>query len=196
MQRPCHGMRRGSAGGPNNEYNRIRMSHEEAKLFVGGLPEATTRADLARLFAASGPVFGVKLVTDRRTGRSKGFAFVEMATAADAQAAMKKFDGYRLGDRRIFITPARPQEKRDVSAPPGPASRPVPPGAAGFVERRTGKDRRAAPSEAAAKPPVKPAAKPPFKPAPKPAAKPVERPAGYGPGFTRDRWKKPGRTRR
>jgi len=148
------------------------MSHEEAKLFVGGLPPAVTHAELVRLFATVGPVFGVKVVLDRQTKLSKGFAFVEMATPADAQAALKKLDGHKLGDRRIFVTPARPLEKRDE--PPAPA-KPT------FVERRSGKDRRAQPRD--------PEAKPERKPSPKPPAKP----STFGPGFTRDKWLKPHR---
>lgn len=156
------------------------MSHEDSKLFVGGLPESATHADLVKLFAAVGPVFGVKVVMDRRTGRSKGFAFVEMATPADAQAALTKLDGHKMVDRRIFITAARPQEKR-VETPAKPAAAPA------FVERRSGKDRRGQPQADA---PRRQA------PAPVPAKKPAEKPARFGPGFTRDKWKKPGRTRR
>jgi RNA recognition motif-containing protein len=144
-----------------------------SKLFVGGLPATTTHADLVRLFATAGPVFGVKIVMDRATNRSKGFAFVEMATEADAQAALKKLDGYKLVDRRIFITEARPQEKRVEEPAAKPAEK-------AFVERRSGQDRR----------------KPSPAKAPAPAKKPAANPGGYGPGFTSKTWKKPGRTRR
>lgn len=154
------------------------MAHEEAKLFVGGLPTAITHAELVRLFATVGPVFGVKVVMDRQTKLSKGFAFVEMATAADAQAALKKLDGHKLGDRRIFVTPARPQEKREF--PEAPPAKPA------FVERRSGKDRRAQPSAADGRRKAEPA---PSAKAPKAPAKP----SGFGPGFTRDLWKKPHR---
>ncbi|HXS99934.1 MAG TPA: RNA-binding protein [Elusimicrobiota bacterium] len=155
------------------------MTHEESKLFVGGLPPATTHAELVRLFATVGPVFGVKVVMDRQTKLSKGFAFVEMATPADAQAALKKLDGHKLGDRRIFVTPARPLEKRDAPAAPAKPA---------FVERRSGKDRRAQASPGAARRQAD--AAPPAK-APKPAVKP----SVFGPGFTRDKWKKPNRQR-
>ena len=159
-----------------------------SKLFVGGLPATTTHADLVKLFGTAGSVFGVKIVMDRETNRSKGFAFVEMATEADAQAALKKLDGHKLVDRRIFITEARPQEKRAVEPevkPAGkPAAKPVP-GAPGFVERRSGKDRRKSPPAEAPRRKAD---------APAPAKKP--NPGGYGPGFTSKTWKKPGRTRR
>lgn len=154
-----------------------------SKLFVGGLPAETTHADLVRLFATAGPVFGVKIVMDRQTKRSKGFAFVEMATPADAQAALKKLDGHKLVDRRIFITEARPQIKRveDLELPKQ-AAKPAP----GFVERRSGKDRRAQPAEEARRKP-EPAA---------PAKKPAPNPGGFGPGFHPNKWKKPNRARR
>jgi RNA recognition motif-containing protein len=158
------------------------MSHEDSKLFVGGLPETATHAELVRLFATVGPVFGVKLVMDRKTGRSKGFAFVEMATPADAQAAHQKLDGYKMVDRRIFITPARPLEKR--VEPPVPAK-------PAFVERRSGQDRRAsAPADAPRRKADAPA------PASAPAKRKPEPPAKFGPGFTSKKWKKPNRARR
>ena len=103
-------------------------------LFVGGLPYETTREELLKLFSACGKVSDVKLIMDRETGRSKGFAFVDMGTDAEAQAAIKTLNGTTIGARQIFINEARPQEKRpdDLSAKPG------------FVERRSGKDRRKA----------------------------------------------------
>ncbi|MFI5362218.1 MAG: RNA recognition motif domain-containing protein [Elusimicrobiota bacterium] len=172
-----------------------------SKLFVGGLPATTTHADLVKLFGTAGSVFGVKIVMDRQTNRSKGFAFVEMATPADAQAALKKLDGFKLVDRRIFITEARPQEKRAVASPSPssgkaagkagfkPAFKQGAPafGEPGFIDRRSGKDRRAQP----------PAETPRRKPeTPSFIKKKTAEPGGFGPGFTRDRWKKPGRTRR
>ena len=108
------------------------MAHN---LFVGGLPYETTQEELAKMFAACGKVIDVKLIMDRDTGRSKGFAFVEMSTAAEAQAAIKTLNGSSLGQRQIFINEARPQEKR----PEGFSAKP------GFVERRSGKDRRRQP---------------------------------------------------
>jgi RNA recognition motif-containing protein len=156
-----------------------------SKLFVGGLPATTTHADLVKLFGTAGSVFGVKIVMDRATGRSKGFAFVEMATPADAQAALKKLDGHKLVDRRIFITEARPQVKRVEDLEPA-----KPPAKPAFVERRSGKDRRAQPSAEESR--RKPDAAAPSK---KPAAKPAN-PGGFGPGFHPNKWKKPNRTRR
>ncbi len=154
------------------------MAHEEAKLFVGGLPPATTHAELVRLFATVGPVFGVKVVMDRQTKLSKGFAFVEMATPADAEAALKKLDGHKLGDRRIFVTPARPLEKKPEAAPP---EKPAP------VERRSGKDRRAQGPSDAPRRKAEGAAPVPGK------KKTAPSPSGFGPGFSRNKWKKPNR---
>lgn len=105
-------------------------------LFVGGLPYETTQDELAKLFCACGNVTNVKLIMDRETGRSKGFGFVEMATEADMKAAILKLNGSALGQRQLFVSEAKPQEKRSD----GPAAQP------GFVERRSGvKDRRRQP---------------------------------------------------
>ncbi|MDE2143623.1 MAG: RNA-binding protein [Elusimicrobia bacterium] len=109
-------------------------------LFVGGLSYETTQDELEKLFAACGKVAHVKLIMDRETGRSKGFGFVEMATEAEAAAALKKLSGATLGGRQIFVNEARPKEERPDAAGPKPAFVPGP----GFVERRSGKDRRKA----------------------------------------------------
>jgi len=126
---------------------------ERSKLFVGGLAPETTRADLVKLFSTAGAVFGVKLVVDRDSGRSKGIAYVEMATETDARAALKKLDGARLGGKRIFVVAARAKD----AAPAAPRYGSGP----GMIERRSGKDRRrvAAPapapsSQAGAPPPA------------------------------------------
>ena len=112
------------------------------KLFVGGFPPSTGRTELTRLFSTAGAVFGVKLVVDRETGASKGIAYVEMATEADAHAALKKLDGAPLGGKRIFVVPAR--EKGEKSPAPAPAAPPRYGPGPGQIERRSGKDRRRA----------------------------------------------------
>lgn len=83
-----------------------------SKLFVGGLPYATTDDELQDVFAAHGNVVSAKVITDRETGRSKGFGFVEYETDDEAQAAMKALHDSELGGRRILVNEARPQEPR------------------------------------------------------------------------------------
>ncbi len=84
----------------------------EAKLYVGNLSYATTEEDLRALFAQAGTVKSVGLIKDRDTGRSKGFAFVEMDTQAEAQKAIGLFHGSQLHDRALTVNIARPREER------------------------------------------------------------------------------------
>jgi cold-inducible RNA-binding protein len=83
-----------------------------SKLYVGNLPFATTAQDLQDLFAQAGSVAGVDLIFDKFTGRSRGFAFVNMATPEDAQKAIEKFHGYSLEGRNMTVNEARPREER------------------------------------------------------------------------------------
>jgi cold-inducible RNA-binding protein len=82
------------------------------KLYVGNLDYATTEASLSELFASVGEVLSVNLVTDRMTGRSRGFAFVEMAEASAAQRAIDELNGKMVGQRQIKVAEARPQRPR------------------------------------------------------------------------------------
>lgn len=82
------------------------------RLFVGGLPYETTSGQLEELFNQAGKVESVNLITDRYTGKGKGFAFVEMTTDAEAAEAIKKFNGYTLGSRSIVVNEAKPREER------------------------------------------------------------------------------------
>ncbi len=82
------------------------------RLFVGNLSYQTTEDDLRQLFAGVGSVSSVTLVTERDSGRSKGFAFVEMATAEEAQKAISELNGQTLHDRSIRVDMARPREER------------------------------------------------------------------------------------
>ena len=75
------------------------------KLYVGNLPFSTTEEELRELFARHGNVQSVRVVTDRETGRSRGFAFVEMDGDA-ADAAMRALDGTQLGDRALRVNEA------------------------------------------------------------------------------------------
>ena len=82
------------------------------RLFVGNLSYQTTEDDLRQLFAGVAAVSSVTLVTERDSGRSKGFAFVEMATPEDAQKAISELNGHSLHDRTIRVDLARPREDR------------------------------------------------------------------------------------
>lgn len=81
-------------------------------LYVGNLPHSTTEADLRSLFEAQGAVEKVSLVTDRDTGRSRGFGFVEMADAAEADKAIAALNGTDLGGRPLTINEAKPKTDR------------------------------------------------------------------------------------
>src|SRR5437868_5136860 len=82
------------------------------KLYVGNLPYNTTEAQVRELFEQAGEITEVALITDRETGRPKGFGFVEMATVEGAQEAIKRYNGYSLGNRNLTVNEARPREER------------------------------------------------------------------------------------
>jgi len=84
----------------------------DVKLYVGNLSYTTTEADLRTLFAKAGQVASVALIKDRDTGSSKGFAFVEMNTRAEAQKAISMLDGFNLEDHNLKVKPAQPRETR------------------------------------------------------------------------------------
>ena len=82
------------------------------KLYVGNLPYSATETSLREAFSASGTVDTVSLITDRDTGQSKGFAFVEMASDREAQAATEAMNGKMLDGRQIKVNEAKPRENR------------------------------------------------------------------------------------
>jgi cold-inducible RNA-binding protein len=82
------------------------------RIFVGNLSFSTTESDLDGLFAQVGSVASVAIITDRETGRSKGFGFVEMSTT-DADKAIAKLNGAELGGRALTINEAKPMVRRD-----------------------------------------------------------------------------------
>jgi RNA recognition motif-containing protein len=82
----------------------------DIKLYIGNLAYATTEEDLKTLFANAGTVTSVDLIKDRDTGRSKGFAFVQMSTQAEAEKAISQYNGYSMGDRELRVSIARPRE--------------------------------------------------------------------------------------
>ena len=82
------------------------------KLFVGGLPYETTDGELEKLFSPEGKVESATVITDRNTGRSRGFGFVEMAVDEEATKAIEKLNGTEIGGRNIVVAEARPREER------------------------------------------------------------------------------------
>jgi RNA recognition motif-containing protein len=83
------------------------------KLYVGNLSYETTNDMLNQLFAAHGKVDSVDVIMDRMTGRAKGFAFVEMGTDQEAQAAIAALNGKEIDGRAVVVNEARPREPRD-----------------------------------------------------------------------------------
>ena len=82
------------------------------KLYVGNLAFRTTSQELQDLFAQAGTVQSASVVEDRETGRSRGFAFVEMSTNEEAAAAIDQFNGKDLGGRLLKVNEAKPRENR------------------------------------------------------------------------------------
>ncbi len=82
------------------------------KLYVGNLSYETSQADLEAMFGAHGTVETAQVISDRDTGRSKGFAFVEMSSDEEAQAAIAALDGNDSGGRAIKVNEAKPREDR------------------------------------------------------------------------------------
>jgi RNA recognition motif-containing protein len=83
----------------------------ESKLYVGNLPYSATEEELSSLFGQAGTVTSVAVIKDRETGRSKGFAFVEMSSADEAQKAISLLHGKSLGGRDLRVSIARPREE-------------------------------------------------------------------------------------
>ena len=86
------------------------------KIYVGNLPYSASDADLQQNFSAFGDVVSATVMTDRDTGRSKGFGFVEMSSPAQAQAAIDALNGQSVSGRALVVNLARP---RDDSGPRG-----------------------------------------------------------------------------
>ena len=85
------------------------------RLYVGGLPFEATEDQVKSHFGTCGSVVNVKVISDRYTGRSRGFGFVEMSSDDEAQAAIQKLNGSEMGSRRITVSEARPMEDRGGS---------------------------------------------------------------------------------
>ena len=84
----------------------------EAKLHVGNLSKSTTQDELNVLFAQAGKVVVVEVIKERKSGESKGFAFVTMSEQSEADKAVSMFNAYSLGDHTLKVSPAKPREER------------------------------------------------------------------------------------
>ena len=82
------------------------------KLYVGGLPYSISDGQLADLFSPHGTVESARVITDRMTGRSRGFGFVEMSSAEEAQAGMDALNGTEVEGRTLVVNEAKPREDR------------------------------------------------------------------------------------
>jgi RNA recognition motif-containing protein len=82
------------------------------KIYVGNIPHQMTEEELHALFTEAGEVLSAKIITDRATGQSRGFAFVEMATKAEGQKAISSINGRNVEGRTLKVNEAKPQEKR------------------------------------------------------------------------------------
>jgi RNA recognition motif-containing protein len=93
-------------------YTQEKSIAMEAKLYVGNLPYSTVDADLQNLFSQAGTVKSAQVIRDRASGRSKGFGFVEMSSAEEAQSAITMFHGKDFSGRPLTVNLARPREER------------------------------------------------------------------------------------
>ena len=96
-----------------NLYNRVLNKIQMAKrLYVGGLPYSSTSDSLKAAFEAAGSVESATIITDKMTGRSKGFGFVEMTNDEDADKAIEMFNGKDFEGRSLTVNEARPMGER------------------------------------------------------------------------------------
>ncbi len=86
------------------------------KLYVGNLPFSVTEEQLRALFEPVGEVTSAKVISDKFTGQSKGFGFVEMSSDSDAAQAISSLNETTVGARKIVVNEARPMERRDPGA--------------------------------------------------------------------------------
>lgn len=82
------------------------------RIFVGSLPYTTSNEELQKLFESFGAVTSATIITDKFSGQSKGFGFVEMANDEEANKAIQELNGYQLGGRGLAVSVARPREER------------------------------------------------------------------------------------
>ena len=88
----------------------------ETRLYVGNLSKSTTQEELNTLFSQAGKVTAVEVIKERKSGESKGFAFVTMSEQSEADKAVSIFNAYSLNDHALKVSPARPREERAGTA--------------------------------------------------------------------------------
>lgn len=89
----------------------------EAKLYVGNLSKSTTQEELNVLFAQAGEVTAAEVIKDRKSGESKGFAFITMSVQSEADKAVSMFNAYSLSDHTLKVSLAKPREQRGTTGP-------------------------------------------------------------------------------
>ena len=89
----------------------------EARLYVGNLSKSTTQEELNVLFAQAGQVIAAEVVKDRRSGESRGIAFITMSAKSEADQAVSMFNMYSLSDHALKISAAKPKEQHEAAAP-------------------------------------------------------------------------------
>jgi cold-inducible RNA-binding protein len=90
---------------------------QDKKLYVGSLPYSLTEDELKEIFLPFGPVVSSRIITDKMTGKSKGFGFVEMEMPEDAQKSIDAIHGAELHGRTLIVNIAHPEQKRTGFAP-------------------------------------------------------------------------------
>jgi RNA recognition motif-containing protein len=90
----------------------LEEANMSQNIYVGGLAYSVTEEQLQELFSAHGTVEAARVITDRYTGQSRGFGFVEMSSQAEAQQAIQALNGTQLEGRTLVVNEARPQERR------------------------------------------------------------------------------------
>ena len=94
-----------------------------SKIYVGGLPYSATEQQLSDLFAAHGGVASARIITDKFTGQSRGFGFVEMSGRSEGEAAISQLNGKEVNGRALTVNEAKPQEKRSNDRRPSGGGR-------------------------------------------------------------------------
>jgi RNA recognition motif-containing protein len=89
----------------------------ETRLYVGNLAKSTSQEELSTLFAQAGEVTAAEVIKDRKSGESKGFAFITMSAQSEADKAVSMFNTYSLSDHTLKVSMAKPREQRGTSGP-------------------------------------------------------------------------------